>query len=100
MKSLYSKKKKGYRGLTTSEWSPHKDYNKWNSYCVDNNVRIFPIPTTRGLYPEEWRIGICLGPYKRGEKPYVSPNVYTVDNIYQEMERMKKYYYDKRKNND
>ena len=61
----------------------------------NNNIRIFPIPTTKGMYPEEWRIGICLGPYKKGEKPNVSPNVYTVDNIYEEIARMKKYYYDK-----
>jgi len=100
MKSLYTKKKKGYRGLKTSEWSPHKDYHKWNSYCVDNNIRISLKPTIQGPYPEEWRISICLGPYKRGEKPYLSPNVYTVDNVFEEMERMKKYYYDKRKNND
>ena len=49
------------------------------------------------MYPEEWRIGICLGPYKKGEKPYISPNVYTVDNIFEEMENMKKYYYNKKK---
>lgn len=100
MKSLYTKKKKGYKGLKGTEWTPHKEYHKWDRYCVEHDIRLFPIPTTRGMYPEEWRIGVCLGPYKRGEKPYVSPNVYTVDNIYQEMEKMKKYYYDKRKVND
>ena len=49
------------------------------------------------MYPEEWRIGICLGPYKKREKPYVSPNVYTADNIWHEMAAMKKYYYNKKK---
>ncbi len=100
MKSLYKKRKRGYVGLGGSQWSPHKEHHKWNSYCVDNNIRIAPQPTQRGLYPEEWRIAITLGPYKRGEKSYLSPNVYTVDNIYEEIERMKKYYYDKRKPND
>ena len=83
MKSLYGKKKSNYKGLSSTKWFPTKEYNKWESYCVDNNIRLFPVPTTKGLYPEEWRIGVCLGPYKKGEKPYLSPNVYTVDNIYQ-----------------
>ncbi len=100
MKSLYTKKKKGYRGLKATEWTPHKDHHKWNSYCVDNNIRLALAPTSQGMYPEEWRIVISLGPYKRGEKPYLSPNVYTIDNVYEELERMKKYYYDKRKVND
>ena len=97
MKSLYGKKKTNYKGLSATQWFPTKEYNKWNSYCVDNNIRLFPVPTTKGMYPEEWRIGVCLGPYKKGEKPYLSPNVYTVDNIYQEMANMKKYYYNKKK---
>ncbi len=97
MKSLYTKRKIGYRGLAKSNWFPTEESIKWELYCVDNNIRIFPIPTQQGLNPEEWRIGICLGPYKKGEKPYLSPNVYTVDNLYQEMGNMKKYYYDKRK---
>ena len=100
MKSLYGKKKSNYKGLSATQWFPTEEYNKWNSYCVDNNIRIAPQPTQRGLYPEEWRISVTLGPYKRGEKSYLSPNVYTADNIYEEMERMKKYYYDKRKTND
>ena len=75
MKSLYGKKKSNYKGLSSTKWFPTKEYNKWESYCVDNNIRLFPVPTTKGLYPEEWRIGVCLGPYKKGEKPYLSPNV-------------------------
>jgi hypothetical protein len=35
------------------------------------------------MYPEEWRIEIRIGPYKRGEKAYLSPNVYTADNIWE-----------------
>jgi len=100
MKSLYTKKKRGYRGLSSTNWVPHKDYHKWNSYCIDNNIRIAPQPTQQGSYPEEWRITVALGSYKRGEKVYLSPNVYVIDNIYEEMERMKRYYYDKRKTND
>ena len=100
MKSLYAKKKKGYKSLKTTNWIPHEDYHKWNSYCVDNDIRLALIPTTRGSYSEEWRICISLGPYKRGEKVYLSPNVYIIDNVYEELERMKKYYYDKRKTND
>jgi len=97
MKSLYGKKKTNYKGLSNTSWFPTEVYHKWNSYCIDNNIRIAPQPTQQGSYPEEWRIGICLGPYKKGEKPYVSPNVYTVDNIFEEMGNMKKYYYNKKK---
>ena len=48
------------------------------------------------MQPEEWRIDVRLGPYKRGEKNYLSPNVYTADIIHQELYNMMKYYYDKR----
>tara|TARA_B100000029_G_scaffold288867_1_gene282619 strand:+ start:672 stop:971 length:300 start_codon:yes stop_codon:yes gene_type:complete len=97
MKSLYGKKRTGYKGLSGSKWTPTPLYDKWNLYCMDNDIRVFPIPVEKGMYPEEWRIGICLGPYKKGEKPYISPNVYTADNIFEEIANMKKYYYDKRK---
>tara|TARA_B100000029_G_scaffold214121_1_gene212065 strand:+ start:1049 stop:1348 length:300 start_codon:yes stop_codon:yes gene_type:complete len=97
MKSLYGKKRTGYKGLSASKWTPTPLYDKWNLYCMDNDIRIFPIPTEKGMYPEEWRIGICLGPYKKGEKPYIAPNVYTAYNLFEEIANMKKYYYDKRK---
>ena len=42
-------------------------------------------------------IEVRLGPYKKGEKAYLTPNVYTIHNVFQEIERMKKYYYDKKK---
>ena len=65
--------------------------------CINNNVRINPVPTKPGGYPEEWRIEVRLGPYKKGEKAHLSPSVYTHENIHQEMRRMQKYYYDKHK---
>ena len=52
MKSLYGKKKTNYKGLSATQWFPTKEYNKWNSYCVDNNIRLFPVPTTKGMYRE------------------------------------------------
>ena len=93
------KKKSNHKGLSyafNNCYVPHKDYNKWDTYCIHNNIRVSPAPTQSGLYPEEWRVEIRLGPYKRGEKAYLTPNVYTVDNIFQEIERIKKYYYDKK----
>ena len=57
---------------------PSTEERKWMNYCVDNNIRLFPVPTTKGMYPEEWRIGVCLGPYKKGEKPYLYPNFYNI----------------------
>jgi len=97
------RKKSNHKGLNYAFnkcYIQHKDYNKWNAYCIHNDIRISPAPTQKGPRPEEWRVEVRLGPYKRGEKAYLTPNVYTADNIFQEIERIKKYYYDKRKVND
>jgi hypothetical protein len=88
------KKKSNYKGLMSYEPSPEE--LKWSRYCIRNNIRISPKPTQQGMYPEEWRIEVRIGPYKKGEKAYLSPNVYTADNIGRELYNMKKYYYDKR----
>ena len=89
------KKKKSYKGLNTG-FTPTLEQTEWDRYCVNNNIRISPKPTQQGMQPEEWRVEVRLGPYKRGEKAFLSPNVYTADNIWQELYNMKKYYYDKR----
>ena len=62
-------------------------------YCIDNNIRISP----RGLRnePGKWKIEIALGPYKKGEKRHVSPQLYDKDTIWVEYFKMCKYYYDK-----
>jgi len=94
------KKRKAHKGLTyafNSCYKPHKDHDVWNAYCINNDIRISPKPTQQGLSPEEWRVEIRLGVFKKDEKAYLTPNVYIVDNIFQEIERIKKYYYDKRK---
>jgi hypothetical protein len=88
------KKKSNYKGLMVYEPSPEEA--SWSRYCIRNNIRISPKPTQQGMYPEEWRIEVRIGPYKKGEKAYLSPNVYTADNIWKELYNMKKYYYDKR----
>jgi len=93
------KKKSNYKGLTHAFnkcYTANKDADIWHKYCIDNDIRISPVPTETGMFPEEWRISVCLGPYKRGEKAYISPNVYTIHNIHQQLEISKKYYYDKR----
>ena len=89
------KKKKSYVGLNTN-FIPTTEQYEWLRYCINNNIRISPVPTTKGPQPEEWRIEVRIGPYKRGETGYLSPNVYTSDNIWQELFNMSKYYYDKR----
>lgn len=89
------KKKKSYVGLNAN-FTPTAEQYEWSRYCINNNIRISPVPTTKGPNPEEWRIEVRIGPYKRGEKGYLSPNVYTSENIWQELYNMKKYYYDKR----
>ena len=65
----------------------------WRDYCVRNDIRISPM----GIYkdPNNWHIEVRLGPYTKGEKGYVSPNVYDRKNIWKEYYLMCKYYYDK-----
>ena len=43
---------------------------KWHSYCMDNNIRISPI----GIFkePGQWKIGINIGKYKRGENIFIT----------------------------
>ena len=89
------KKKKGYKGLNTG-FAPSTIQIEYDRYCINNNIRISPKPTQQGMHPEEWRIEVRIGPYKKGEKAYLSPNVYTAENIHQKLYNMKKYYYDKR----
>lgn len=78
-------------------WMP--DYNatddeiKARDYCIKNNIRISPLGIKNE--PNKWRIGISVGPYKKGEKPKVSPSVYDKDTVWQEYYKFCKYYYDK-----
>jgi len=86
-------KKKG-----KSEWEYYipseKDYAAF-IYCVRNNIRISMYPMERGLYPENFKVLICLGPYKKYEKPNLSPQVYKKSEIVDAMYKAMKYYYDK-----
>lgn len=66
---------------------------KWHKYCMDNNIRISPI----GIFkePGQWKIGINIGKYKRGEKINLSPSIYNKHTIWEEFYKTCKYYYDK-----
>ena len=74
---------------------PSTEERKWMAYCINNDIRISQQPEKGEI--GRWRMTVNIGPYKKGEKPYLSPNVYTADNIYEEMANMKKYYYNKKK---
>ena len=76
---------------------PTEEQLLWDDYCINNDIRISPWPTTQGPNPSEWRIAISLGSDK---KIYKTPTVYIVDNIWSELYNMKKYYYDKRKHEE
>ena len=62
-------------------------------FCRRNDIRISPLGIKDD--PDHWKIEIRLGPYKRGEKGYIAPNIYDKDTIWIEYYRMCKYYYDK-----
>ncbi|OUV25957.1 MAG: hypothetical protein CBC57_03605 [Euryarchaeota archaeon TMED97] len=86
------KKRKNYKGLGT-DFMPTKEQLKWDKYCIENDIRISPWPVSQGLNPEEWRVAVSLGSdYKT---IYKTPNTYFADEIWQEVYKTKKYYYDK-----
>jgi len=68
---------------------------KWCKYCIDNNIRISPMGIKETI--GKWRIGISIGPYIKGEKPHIAPNIYDVDTVWPSYYKMCKYYYDKNK---
>jgi|TARA_E500000331_G_C16600903_1_gene431651 hypothetical protein len=88
----------GLKNKKKQKWMP--SYNpsvneiKYRNYCIRNNIRIAP----KAIYqdPNNWHIEVRLGPYTKGEKGYVSPNVYDRKQIWPEYFLMCKYYYDKK----
>jgi hypothetical protein len=88
----------GLKNKRKNRWMP--SYNptvkeiEYRNYCIRNNIRISP----KGIYqdPNNWHIEVRLGPYAKGEKGYVSPNVYDRKQIWPEYFLMCKYYYDKK----
>ena len=87
------KKKRG-----KSEWeyySPDEEDYKALRFCIRNNIRISMVPMEQGMEPKSFKISVALGPYKRGEKVNLSPNIYSKEIIVQEMYKAMKYYYDK-----
>lgn len=71
----------------------------WDAYrfCVKNNIRISIVPQEKGNNPETFRVSVIIGEYKRGEKPHLSPNVYSIEIIKENMYKACKYYYEKYK---
>ena len=88
MKSLYGKRQKPMPSYTRSD-----EEFEWWSFCEKNNIRISPYGIQND--PDHWRIAVNVGPYKRGEKPNLSPSKYCRQTIWQEYYKMCKYYYDK-----
>tara|TARA_R100001460_G_scaffold33140_1_gene64796 strand:- start:4890 stop:5177 length:288 start_codon:yes stop_codon:yes gene_type:complete len=86
------KKKKNYIGLGTS-FVATEEQIKWDKYCIENNIRVSPWPVSSGFYPEEWRVAVSLG--SNYKTIYKTPKTYLVDEIWQEVYKTKKYYYDK-----
>tara|TARA_X000001316_G_C919597_1_gene33698 strand:- start:130 stop:408 length:279 start_codon:yes stop_codon:yes gene_type:complete len=91
MKSLYGKRAKPMPTYTYNE-----EEFKWYSFCVKNNIRISPYGIQGDT--EHWYIAISLGPYKKWEKPHLSPSKYCRKTIWPEYYKMCKYYYEKYNN--
>jgi hypothetical protein len=88
-----AKKPKGYVGLNTG-FVANEEQLKWNKYCIKEGIIISPSPTSKGLFPEEWRIGVSFMP--NFKKVYNTPTVWISENVWQEVFNTMKYYYDKR----
>ena len=76
------------------QYIPTQEENEAYIYCVRNNIRISPIGI-QGVIGK-WKIGINVGPYKKGEKINLAPHIYDKDTIWPSYYEMCKYYYDKR----
>lgn len=85
LKNKYSKSLPSYV-ISKEEW-------KWYKYCVDNNIRLSPYGIQNNF--NNWHIAVNVGPYKKGEKPNLSPSKYCSKTIWPEFFKMCKYYYDK-----
>ena len=66
-----------------------------NDFCIKNNIRISYSPISTGSAPKEWYISIIIGPYKKGEKPNLSPESYGAIECKKMMYKTCIYYYDK-----
>jgi len=86
------RKRKNYIGLGKN-FVASAEQLKYDNFCIKNSIRISPSPITDGFYPEEWRVAVSLGSdYKT---IYKTPSTYLVNEIWQEIYKTKKYYYDK-----
>lgn len=76
-------------------YSPTKE--DWDAFlfCTRNNIRISFVPLEQGMSPENFKITICLGAYKKYEKANLSPVIYKKETIVEAMFNAMKYYYDK-----
>ena len=73
-------------------YSPTRSEIKANDYCIRNNIRIFPVCVQNHKL---WKVGINFGPYKKGEKPNLSPDSYGPGEIQKQVYKASVYYYNK-----
>ena len=83
------------KGNYMPNYTPSKEERKWSKYCIDNDIRLSQKPEKKEI--GKWRMTVNIGPYIKGEKPYLSPSIYDKDTVYPAYYQMCKYYYDKRK---
>ena len=63
----------------------------WTS-CVKHPISLFPVCIENG---KSWKVGINLGPYKKGEKPNLSLETYGPGEIQKQIYKASVYYYNK-----
>ncbi len=73
-------------------YTSNKLKNKAWEYLVKHKIRIYPVCVE---FKKKWKVGINLGPYKKGEKAHVSPDCYKPGECQAQMYKTCIYYYDK-----
>ncbi len=73
-------------------YTPTAQQREASDFCVRKNIRVFPVCVENGKL---WKVGINLGPYKKGEKPNVSPEAYGPGEIQKQIYNANMHYYNK-----
>ena len=96
LKSAKERKYLEKDGLCSVVYEPSEVELRAYHFCVDNNIRISPVPETDGPRPVKWHIGISTPDNHR--KIYKSKYKYDNHQVWQAHYEMCLYYYKKHEN--
>ena len=81
------------KGLCAYDYEPSEKERRARDFCMENDIRISPIPVDQGSRPDKWYVGISTPDnYK---KVYKSKFQFNNEQIWEEIYKACIYYYDK-----